>query len=252
MGALFDQDRAFWRYLNKFADMVILNVVFLICCLPIVTIGPAYTAMYYATVKTIRKGRGYLMRNFFHSFKQNLLQGIAGWMIFLVFISGSALSMYMLWDKATQGGSNQLMFWLVAIIALFLVCMMLYFFPVLSRFSFSFPNYFVFSYLMAVRFFIYTVLLLAMFAGCIFLSYICIPFLIIIGPALYTMLSSFLIEKVFAVYMPRFEAPTESSSDDGDDDGELKYLGPAANRESETKEETGETETKNKDQWYYD
>lgn len=244
MGALFDQDRAFWRFMNKFADLVILNVVFIVCCIPIVTIGPAYTALYYTVMKTVRKERGYAIRNFFHSFKQNLLQGITIWMIFLVLGTAAGYLLYSVWVTSASGGAAQLIFWITVVIAFFLLCMLLYIFPVLSRFEFGLGHMFAFSYLIAVRYFIYSILLLILAAAFVVVGYLCIPAVIIILPALYAFVSSFLIERIFAVYMPKFEAPAESAEQENDDS-----INVSLSEEYSSESESGEPY---KDQWYYD
>lgn len=244
MGALFDQDRAFWRFMNKFADLVILNVIFVLCCIPIVTIGPAYTALYYTVMKTVRKERGYLVRNFFHSFKQNLLQGITIWMIFLVLGTATGYLLYSVWTTSAAGGAPQLIFWMAAVIAFFLLCMLLYIFPVLSRFEFGLGHMFAFSYLIAVRYFVYSILLLVLAAAFAAIGYLCIPAAILFLPALYAFISSFLIEKIFAVYMPKFEAPAESAEQENGDGTDVSL-----SEENGSENESGEAY---KDQWYYD
>ena len=44
--------------LNKAGEIILLNMVFLLCCLPVITIGPALASLYYATIKSIRRERG--------------------------------------------------------------------------------------------------------------------------------------------------------------------------------------------------
>lgn len=68
------------------ADLIILNLLFLLCCIPIVTIGPAITAMYYVTMKMVRNEEAYIARSFFKSFKENFKQGLGIWLIALVLI----------------------------------------------------------------------------------------------------------------------------------------------------------------------
>ena len=69
---MFNQDSTLMTILNKAADMVILSVLWCICSLPVVTIGAASSALYHATMKVIRLGRGYAFSTFFTSFRQNL------------------------------------------------------------------------------------------------------------------------------------------------------------------------------------
>ena len=53
---------------------------------PIVTIGPALTALYYMTLKMARNEETYIIRGFFKSFKENFRQAIVIWLIILVLI----------------------------------------------------------------------------------------------------------------------------------------------------------------------
>ncbi|MBQ8281524.1 MAG: DUF624 domain-containing protein [Lachnospiraceae bacterium] len=244
MSSLFDQDRAVWRFVNKAADLVILNVVFLLCCLPIITVGPAYTALYYTVMKTVKKGRGYAMRNFFHSFKQNFVQGSTIWLVLLLLGSAGAYLLYSVWETSKAGGPAQWIFWITMVVMFFIISLLVYIFPVLSRFGFGTVHYFAFSYLIAVRYFLYTLLLVALLAIFIVIGVLWNPAIVIILPALYAYMSSSLIEKIFAVYMPKFEAPAQSANMENGDDEELSETG-------ENDESTNEG-APYKDQWYYD
>ena len=51
MDRLFNMDNKFFTVMGRVADLIMLNVVFLICCLPIVTIGASLTALHYVTLK---------------------------------------------------------------------------------------------------------------------------------------------------------------------------------------------------------
>ena len=83
MGSLFNLENGFFSFMGKFWDMILLSIIWVLCCIPIITIGPATTAMYYATVKVIRRERGYVLREFFRSFKDNLKLGLISAFIFL-------------------------------------------------------------------------------------------------------------------------------------------------------------------------
>ena len=54
MGNIFNLENRFWTFMGHVADLIILNIIFIICCIPIVTIGPSITALYYMTLKIIR------------------------------------------------------------------------------------------------------------------------------------------------------------------------------------------------------
>ena len=83
---IFDLDSPLMQFLGKVADLMILNMITLICCIPIFTIGPAITAAHYVSLKMVRKEDGYIVKNYFKSFKQNFKQGTLIWLLLLAII----------------------------------------------------------------------------------------------------------------------------------------------------------------------
>ena len=83
MGKFFDLDSPLMRFLSKLADLMILNIVFLITCIPVVTIGAAWTSLYYVTLKMVRDEEGTIVRSYFHSFRQNFRQATILWLAIL-------------------------------------------------------------------------------------------------------------------------------------------------------------------------
>lgn len=81
---MFQLDGKFFGALSKLGDLVILNILFLACCLPIVTIGASMTAMYAVTKKMAEDREGYILKGFFISFKENFKQSTIMWLILLV------------------------------------------------------------------------------------------------------------------------------------------------------------------------
>ena len=69
-------DGPVFRFLETVTNLLILNILFLVCSIPIVTIGPSLTATYYVTLKIIRKEESGIVKSFFHSFRQNFKQGL--------------------------------------------------------------------------------------------------------------------------------------------------------------------------------
>ncbi len=80
---LFHVDNPVMRFLSRVADVLILNLLFLICSIPVFTIGASLTAMYYCLFKIKEEEEGYLVKKFFHSFRQNFKQATLMWLIML-------------------------------------------------------------------------------------------------------------------------------------------------------------------------
>lgn len=72
------------RALEKMADFMILSFLWILCCIPVITIGPATSALYYVTLKIVRKEDNGIVKPFFHALKDNLLPGMVQTVIFLV------------------------------------------------------------------------------------------------------------------------------------------------------------------------
>ena len=85
MGRIFDINSKFMQIAMKGADLIILNVLTLLCCIPILTIGPAFAAMHYTLLKLYRDEEGGIFKTFFHGFAANFRQGVALTFVYLLF-----------------------------------------------------------------------------------------------------------------------------------------------------------------------
>ena len=138
MGKLFDLDSPVMRFLNRLADLLILNFLMIACCIPVITIGAAHTAMHYVLLKMVRGEEGYLIRGFFKSFKTNFKQATVLWLIMLlvvlVYIGDALIFHYSLlqFPKALVIA--------VVVIAILLLMTAVYVFPLQARFENSIKN----------------------------------------------------------------------------------------------------------------
>ena len=80
---LFNYDNPVWRFIGKLGDLILLNILWIVCSIPIVTAGAATTAVYYVTLKLVRDENDGTIKNFFHSFKENFVQSTIIWVILL-------------------------------------------------------------------------------------------------------------------------------------------------------------------------
>lgn len=76
MGRFFNLDSPLMRFLSRTFDVMMLNIFFIICSLPVFTIGASLSALHYCCLKMKEPDEGYVWRNFFKSFKTNFKQGI--------------------------------------------------------------------------------------------------------------------------------------------------------------------------------
>lgn len=120
-------------FLNKMTDLILLNILYIICCLPIFTIGAATTAMYYVCIISIRQGDGYVVKRFFKSFRDNFKQATILWIPMLLVGVIMGFDLFFWYQMGTV--FSKVMFILSMIVALFLVMVGMYVFPVLSKFE---------------------------------------------------------------------------------------------------------------------
>lgn len=193
--------------LNQAGEIILLNMVFLLCCLPVVTIGPALASLYYAAMKSIRRERGYPVREFFRSMKRTLKKGILLTLLCVVWLGllffGRYYSKTGQW-KLSPGAGMYDAFILIS------VCVILYIFPVLSRFEIKLSEIFKLSFLMSIRFLPLTVLSIAGSAAVGFLMIYVLPVpCIFFVPGLWCLALTFLIEKALTAYTPEAEPGEE-------------------------------------------
>lgn len=81
------QDSPVMNFLNILGQLILLSILWVLCCLPIVTIGAASTALYYTTVKVLRRDAGSLFSSFFTSFRSNFSQSLSVNMVFLTYFA---------------------------------------------------------------------------------------------------------------------------------------------------------------------
>lgn len=82
MRRFFDLDSPLMRTLARFTDLMVLNILTIICSLPIITMGAAITALYGA-VGRLQREEGHLFSNYFSCFKENFRQATCIWLILL-------------------------------------------------------------------------------------------------------------------------------------------------------------------------
>lgn len=77
-------DSKFIFYANKFCDLIALNLIVLVCSVPVVTIGAATAAMHNVLLKIYRDTlEGGVIRSYFRAFRGNFKQGTQLWLICL-------------------------------------------------------------------------------------------------------------------------------------------------------------------------
>lgn len=92
MNAIFNPENRFWMFMDKVMDAMIISILWLVCSLPIVTMGAATTAVFQFTLYQVRDEEGYVWKSFFKAFRQNFRQATILW------LGGLAVGVFLLAD----------------------------------------------------------------------------------------------------------------------------------------------------------
>lgn len=202
LNSIFNYDNVFFRFLGKIADLFVMNLIFLLCCIPVFTIGASLTALYAGMYRMVKDEEGSYVRQFFHDFKINFKKSTVIWLL-LVVVTGVLYLDYRFW---IQLGSNFMKILGIVMLAILLtvVLCITWIFPLLAKFENTVKNTLKNSFLFAIRYLPKTFLLVAI-AVLHFGIFYFVPggfiFPIIIGFSAMTYLQSIFIRKVFTSYL---------------------------------------------------
>ena len=126
-GSLFD------RIFGFLGQLIALNLLWIVCSLPIITAGASTTALFYCTLKLHKDGDIRVLHDFFKSFKQNFRQSTLIWILMVA----AGIFIYMEKEAlATMPGSmSQIFNYVIFAVYIPLVAVALYVFPTVAAFE---------------------------------------------------------------------------------------------------------------------
>jgi len=204
MGAIFNLDNPVWNFMSKVADLIILNLLAIVCSIPVVTIGASWTAMYFVTIRMVKKEESYIIKDFLRSFKENFKQATVIWLLALAAIAvfaGDVVIYRMIPEQIPQ-----VLMIAVLILAYLVLGTIVYVFPLLSRFHNTIKgtirNGFLVSLVNVPYTFIFFVLLAVPFLFAFFFLEMA-PFVLLFGFSLPAYVSSIFWVKIFRKFEPK-------------------------------------------------
>lgn len=184
--------------LGKVADLMWLNVLTLICCIPVITAGASLTAMNYMALKIVRNEECYITRGFFKSFKENFKQATVIWLMLLVAIVVVICDFYVMSLAEFEFGN--IMRVAITLVAVFVVLETLYVFPVLAKFENTIWGTIKNSFLLSVMQFPKTILMGILYLlplGMLLVAYQAVPLVFLFGLSVPAWASAHLYNKIF-------------------------------------------------------
>lgn len=214
MNGIFNLDSPLMSFLSKFADLMILNLLTLICCIPIVTIGASLTSMYYVLLRFHNEEVGSVIKDFFHSFKNNFKQATIMWVMYLLLIVALVEDYYLMFVVGLQTLLS--LRYVVYVFTALVLISITWSFVLLSRYSNSIARMILNSFCVGVTHFVSTfvmVLLMLVPVAVILVFPAAFPIILIIGLSVVGYLQALLFSRVFK----KLEQPqTESDASETD------------------------------------
>ena len=198
----------FFSYESKFSQLLLklcyscyLNLLWLLCSLPVFTIGAATTALYYVSLKIVREEEAHIAATFFRAFRENFRQATVLWLILLgvgLFLGADGYILYHL-RKVSVGTPAVLWTLILAVViaaAVLYVIVLLYTFPLVASVRNSNAAMLKNAFLIGTHYLFATILVFAVHFAMFFVVVAWFTPLIIFGEGLCALLSAWLLNRV--------------------------------------------------------
>ena len=194
-------DSALMITMSQITDCIFLSLFWIIGCIPVVTAGASFAAMYDATYRGLRKGDKHSWSRFLHVYKENWKDGI---LPTLIVAGGFALDLYLMiqvWNGAVAGSISWAVYAAAALVGALVLGTFSILLPMLSRFRNSLGGMLKNTVLLALANAPSTLALGIVNAVSIFL---CVRYIfpLFFLPSLAALIGSLFIEPMFKPYMP--------------------------------------------------
>lgn len=208
MNNMFHEDNFFFNGINKILDYIFVSFLWLLCCIPIITIGASTTALYYTTNKVIRNERGDILPEFFKSFRSAFKQATGFWIFFLLIAGVVYFDAKIVKEMLGEG------MWISIYKSLFCGLLTLsifgiiYIFPYIARFSATNTVVIINSCFMMLHHFVKTILAAILSVSAILICWL-FPITLLFIPGVWARLLSNLLESIFKRYMSQEDLALE-------------------------------------------
>lgn len=194
------------RILSRIFDFILLNILWVLCSLPVVTIGASTTALYSVMLKAAANEEGYILKGFLQAFKDNFRQSTIIWLILLP--AGVLLGVDFIIFSKGEGVAAKAGMMVVGVIGVVYIFEILFVFPLIAKFENSTKNMLKNAIMIPVSRLPYALLVLLLTGMCVTVTLINTTTIVygaviwtLIGVSLLTYADSFLIRKIFEPYI---------------------------------------------------
>lgn len=210
---MFKLDSPLMNFLNRVADIMILNLLLIVFSIPFFTIGAALSAAYYMGFKMVRNEETYIIKGFWKAFKENFKQATVIWLVLLV-VFGVLAADYRI---IAYSGIEFAQWIRIAMTTVTVVVLMgvVFIFPLQARFVNPIKNTVKNAFLMALSHLPTAFLLVAVYALPVIVLYIVpqsLPVIILLAFGILIYMKSVLLLRVFKKYEEALTAGSPNGS----------------------------------------
>ncbi len=202
---LLNPDNGLMITMTQITDCIFLSLFFVVGCIPVVTMGVSFAALYDATFRGFRQGDKHCWNRFWQVYKDNWKASIAPTLVFLVGIRILSKGLIRLWNGAVAGNVSWMLFSGGAFVGVLVLGILSLMFPVLSRFENSFSGLQKNTFFLAMANLPRT-LTLGILNAAVALACAVYVLPLFFLPSLAALIGSLLIEPMFKPYMPSDDA----------------------------------------------
>ena len=207
MDNLFRYDNKFFEALGKISNTVILNLLCIVSCIPIITIGASVTATYFVAMQIVKDEESYIIKEFIKRFKENFIISTKIWIIMMI-IGGVLCFDFYISKLIINEYMRIILQFILLTISIIFAFSITYVFPIASKFENTVKNTMINSILISIQHLPHTIVMTLVNLSPIILIFMLsdywgqiLFFYTVIGFAIIAYINSIFFNKIFKQYI---------------------------------------------------
>lgn len=197
LNRVFNVENGFWTFANKVADMVILEILWLVFCIPVVTIGASTAAFWNVMIRMAKDEESYMLSNFLLAFRENFRSSTCVWVIQAAVGTTLGVDLFLCLKMGTE--VTMFVFGVLGMLALFFGLFSVWLYPLAGTYGFTWKKVLGNAVFLTMGHLPHTISCLAVFAAAVAVS-TKVPYIFLVLPVLACYAEARVMVWVFAKY----------------------------------------------------
>ena len=151
------------RFMEHVADFFILNILTVICCIPLITAGAAFTAHFRMMQNLVLDEEQQIVKAYFHTFKENFKQATVVWLVTMLLIAVYAVDIFVIYVYFDEAWA-QITYFILAVLGVVTFGVVIYATALIARYENTLKEHLRNSFILAIANLPRTVLLIVLAA----------------------------------------------------------------------------------------